>query len=82
MWTNLVAIKDVSQFICSQLGVRVDTGTSPAHSHLPDGYSLKLKVPLSLGDGVGSLCPEDPNLVPAGVLKAMASCETSKGIRL
>lgn len=74
MWTDLIAIKDVGQFICSQFSVRVDTRTCPAHSHLPSGYRLKLKVPLPLGDSVRLLCPEDSYLVPAGVLKAMASC--------
>lgn len=74
MWTDLVAIKDVGQFICSQFSVRADTGTCPAHSHLPRGNCLKLKVPLSLGDNVRLLCPEDSNLVPTSVLEAMASC--------
>lgn len=74
MWTDLVAIKDVGQFICSQFSVRADTGTCPADSHLPRGNCLKLKVPLSLGDNVRLLCPEDPHLVPTSVLEAMASC--------
>lgn len=74
MRTDLITVEDVGQFICSQFSVRADTGTCPAHSHLPRGYSLKLKVPLPLGDSVRLLCPEDSYLVPAGVLKAMASC--------
>lgn len=74
MWTHLIAIKYVGQFICSQLSVRADVRTWPAHSHLPCGYCLKLKVPLPLGDSIRLLCPEDSYLVAAGVLEAMASC--------
>ena len=74
MWTDLIAIKDVGQFICSQFGIRADIRTGPAHSHLPRGHRLKLKVPLSLGDSVRLLCPEDSYLVTTDVLKAMASC--------
>lgn len=74
MMTDLIAIKDVGQFISSQFSVRADIRTCPAHSHLPRGHCLKLKVPLSLGDSVRLLCPEDSYLVPSSVLKAMASC--------
>lgn len=74
MRTDLIAIEDVGQFICSQFSVRADIRTCPAHSHLPSGYSLKLKVPLPLGDSVRLLCPEDSYLVPAGVLEAVATC--------
>lgn len=74
MGTDLIAIKDVGQFICSQFRVRADTGPCPAHSHLPRGQRLELKVPLALSDSVRLLCPEDSYLVPAGVLEAMASC--------
>ena len=74
MGTHLVSIKDVGQFISSQFSVRADTGTCPAHSHLPRGHCLELKVPLPLSDAVRPLCPEDPDLVPAGVLQAVAGC--------
>lgn len=74
MQTDLIAIKDVSQFICSQFSVRADIGTCPAHSHLPRGHCLKLKVPLPLGDSIRLFCPEDSYFVPTGVLEAMASC--------
>lgn len=73
MMTDLIAIEDVRQFICSQFSVRADIRTCPAHSHLPCGHRLELKVPFSLGDSVRLLCPEDSYLVPPSVLKAMAS---------
>lgn len=72
--SHLVAIKDVGQLVRSQFCVRADAGTCPAHSHLACRHCLKLKVPLSLGDSIRLLCPEDAHLVPAGVLQAMASC--------
>lgn len=50
--TDLVAIEDVGQFICSQFCVRVDIRARPAYSHLPRCHCLKLKVPLSLGDRI------------------------------
>lgn len=71
--TDLVAIEDIRQFISSQLGVRANAGTCPAHSHLPCCDCFKLKVPLSLGDSVGLLSPEDAYFVPPRVLEAVAS---------
>lgn len=72
--TNLIAVEDVGQFICSQLSVGPDAGARPAHPHLSGRHRLKLKVPLSLGHRVRLLCPEDSYFVPADVLEAMASC--------
>lgn len=72
--TDLIAIEDVGQLIGSQFSVRADIRTCPAHSHLPRGNCLELKVPLPLGDSIRPLCPKDSYLVPAGVLQAMASC--------
>lgn len=79
MGTNLVAVEDVGQLICSQLGVRADTGACPTYPHLPRGHRLKLKVPFPLSDGVGHFCPEEPHLVPWGALKAMASYRQTEG---
>lgn len=77
--SHLVAIKDVGQLVRSQFCVRADAGTCPAHPHLARCHCLKLKVPLSLGDSVRLLCPEDAHLVPAGVLQAMASYSEKVG---
>lgn len=76
--TDLVAIEDIGQFICSQFRVGADVWTCPADSHLPCCDRLKLKVPLSLGDGVWLFSSEDAYFVPPCVLQTMASWRQKK----
>lgn len=82
MGTDLIAVKDIAEFICSQFSIRANVRTSPSHSHLPRGHCLKLKVPLSLGDSVRLLCPEDSNFVTADVLEAVTACRETEERRV
>ncbi len=59
----LETIEDIGQVIWSQRSVCMDAWSCPPNSHLSHCYRLKLKVPFSLGYGVGFLCPEHTDLI-------------------
>lgn len=62
--THSVPIEDVGQLVSSQLHIRPQLGSRPAHSHLTRGDCLELEVPAATLHRVGFLCPEDAHSVP------------------
>lgn len=69
--SHLEAIEDIRQLICTKFSVCANSGPGPAHSHLPDCHSLKLKVPLPLCDTIRLLCSEHSDLVSTGAAWTM-----------
>lgn len=63
---NLEAIEDIRQLVCTKFSVGTYTGPGPAHPHLSDSHSLKLKVPLALCDTIGFLCSKHSDFVSTG----------------
>lgn len=77
MVSHLKAIEDIRQLICTKFSVCTNIGPGPAHSHLSNCHSFKLKVPLPLCNSVRFLCSEHSDFISTGAAWSMSTYKST-----